>query len=63
MSEKCQYWKSLLFVPLRRNQPAQRASATKLGQPRCLIRAFARSIFVASLLNLREVPVTHSKWT
>jgi hypothetical protein len=36
-------------------------SATKLGQPRCPIYVFTRSIFVVSLLNLREVPGTHSK--
>ena len=39
-------------------------SATcNLGHPRCPIRTFARSILVASLLNLRKVPVTHTKWT
>jgi hypothetical protein len=38
------------------------SSNLNLGQLCCPTRAFARSILVASLLNLRKAPVTHTKW-
>jgi hypothetical protein len=44
-------------------RPARGLSCNlNLGQLRCPTRAFARTILAASLLNLRKVLVTHTKW-
>jgi hypothetical protein len=53
----CRDWKPR-SVTEELTRPA--SSAAKLGQPRCPICAFARSIFVVPRLNLREVPTPQS---